>query len=297
MSFCLLLFVALFAPAESLADNLSAFSADSLYTLGSNASQAASDSKEAYFCTVSVVVVVALLLFWVYSLYRVNRQKTLRLKTLETERALLRHQMNPQLVFNTLNYIQNSISDNELENAESSLTNFTKLLRLNFDNSRKQQVLLSVDLLALSLYLDLERVRYGNKFNYKININGTVDDEKLFVPPMLIQPFVENAVLYGLAHKNSSDGFITININDRNDEQTIECEIIDNGIGRKAAAEYNKGKIGRNSAILKLTHERLQEVNHAKRDACYSITDLVDDNSNPMGTRVAIIIPYSEDAK
>lgn len=245
---------------------------------------------------VLVAVVIAVLLFRNYRLRKDNEQSALKHKALEVERTLLRTQMNPHFIFNALNSIQSFIVDNDQSAAELYLSKFAKLIRMILDNSMKQRVLLSDELLSLSLYLDLERVRFANKFKYKINLNDDIEDDMIFVPPMLIQPFVENAILHGLMHKESADGLITVNINEQPADHTLVCEIVDNGIGRKAAAEYSLGNKKHRSVGMQLTRDRLQELNNQTQQGfTCSISDLFDEQGKPMGTKVVIIIPYSED--
>lgn len=245
---------------------------------------------------IAVAIIISVLMFRNFRLRKDNEQNALKHKALEVERTLLRTQMNPHFIFNALNSIQSFIISNDQDEAERYLSKFAKLIRMILDNSMKQRILLSEEILSLSLYLDLEKVRFSNKFTYNINIDDEIEDDMIFVPPMLIQPFVENAILHGLMHKETNDGLITVNIKESIEEHTLTCEIIDNGIGRKASAEYSKEKKGHRSVGMQLTRDRLQELNDQTQVGfTCSITDIVGEQGEALGTKVTIIIPYTED--
>lgn len=245
---------------------------------------------------IAVAIIISVLMFRNFRLRKDNEQNALKHKALEVERTLLRTQMNPHFIFNALNSIQSFIISNNQDEAERYLSKFAKLIRMILDNSMKQRILLSDELLSLSLYLDLEKVRFSNRFTYKINVDEEIEDDIIFVPPMLIQPFVENAILHGLMYKETDDGQITINIRENVEVHTLSCEIIDNGIGRKASAEFSKERKGHRSVGMQLTRDRLQELNDQTQVGfTCTITDLIGEHEEALGTKVTIIIPYSED--
>ena len=191
----------------------------------------------AFLCVAIIFAFIFVVLFFYYKTIRENEENKLRRKTLEVERTLLRTQMNPHFIFNAMNSIQSFIISNNTGDAERYLSKFAKLIRMILDNSTRQAVLLCDELQSLRLYLDLEQVRFSGKFGYEIEVDDNVEDDLICVPPMLIQPFVENAILHGLMHKEGG-GMIKIHLTD-NGNNTLTCTITDNGIGRKAAAAYN----------------------------------------------------------
>jgi len=240
------------------------------------------------------IIIISVILFRNYRLRKMNEQAELKHKALEIERSLLRTQMNPHFIFNALNSIQNFIINNEPRDAERYLSKFAKLMRMILDNSMNQRVPLENELLSLSLYIDLEKVRFGNRFNYHINVDDDIEEELVFVPPMLIQPFVENAILHGLINKTDSNGLITIDVVDNHDKKTLTCSITDNGIGRVAAAEFSKANKKHRSVGMQLTRDRLKDLNKETEGISCKIEDLYDSDGTAKGTKVTIQIPYIE---
>lgn len=236
-----------------------------------------------------IFILVGVILFFFYKTAKESEENKLRADALEIERTLLRTQMNPHFIFNALNSIQSFITSNNQGEAVRYLSKFAKLMRMILNNSMQQYVLLSEELASLSLYLDLEQVRFNNRFSYKIDIDDEVEEDLVKVPPMLIQPFVENAILHGLMHKPEG-GLITICLAE-NGNNTLTCTITDNGVGRKAAAEIeSKNEHSHKSVGMQLTRDRLQELNSNTQHSC-AITDLEDSDGNALGTQVIIIIP------
>jgi len=254
-------------------------------------------AKMVAFILVAIVFAfIFVVLFFYYRTLRENEENELRLKALEVERTLLRTQMNPHFIFNAMNSIQSFIISNNTADAERYLSKFAKLIRMILDNSTRQAVLLADELQSLRLYLDLEQVRFTGKFGYDIDVDDNVEDDLISVPPMLIQPFVENAILHGLMHKEGK-GMIKIHLTD-NGDNTLTCTITDNGIGRKAAAAYNSEHRDKahKSIGMQLTRDRLQDLNSAvsPQFTC-QITDLEDEAGNALGTQVTIVLPIVDD--
>ncbi len=239
-----------------------------------------------------LIILVGVIMFFFYKATKENEENKLRNKALETERSLLRTQMNPHFIFNALNSVQNYIISNNAQEAVRFLSKFAKLMRMILNNSMVQMVTLSDELQSLSLYLDLERARFGNKFSYSIDVSDEVEEDIVSVPPMLIQPFIENAIIHGLMHKTDGEGLITVSISE-NDRDSLVCRITDNGIGRKAAAEVEKN-VGRKhkSVGMQLTRDRLRDLNsEANAKLSCVIDDLEDEAGHALGTRVTIVIP------
>ena len=161
------------------------------------------------------------------------------------------------------------------------------------DNSKPAAIPLSRELEALNLYLDLESLRFENKFEYNINVAVDVDTENIQIPSMLIQPFVENAIWHGLMHKGSK-GKINININLK--DQVLICVIEDNGIGRKRSQEILKEKNSEfhKSVGMSITQERLDIINQKNNsNLTMKIIDLENSKGESIGTRVELILPFN----
>lgn len=241
------------------------------------------------------IVLLGVILFFFYKTAKENEENKLRNKALEVERSLLRTQMNPHFIFNALNSIQNFVLNSNAAEAVRFLSKFAKLMRMILNNSMVQSVTLNNELQSLSLYLDLERARFSNKFNYRIDIDNNIEEDLISIPPMLIQPFIENAIIHGLMHKTYGEGLITIKITE-NDNNSLTCQITDNGVGRKAAAEFEKNSERKHKSVgMQLTRDRLRDLNNeANAKMSCVITDLEDEADNALGTQVTIIIPITE---
>jgi LytS/YehU family sensor histidine kinase len=237
-------------------------------------------------------------LFKSYQYRRKTAEQELQRKTLEIEKNLLKSQMNPHFIFNAMNSIQSFIAVNDTLSAERYLSKFARLIRMILENSTKQTVPLSDEMQALQFYLDLERVRFNYKFDYDLELDNNIEEELICIPPMLIQPFVENAILHGIMHKKDK-GNIKINIIDDEEKQTLICVIADDGIGREAAQklkEQFKSEGRKHKSIgMQLTRDRLDAINkETGQELNCVIEDIMDDNNNACGTKVTIKIPYSE---
>src|ERR1051326_355540 len=168
-------------------------------------------------------------------------QHELELQKLEAEKQLtevemqaLRAQMNPHFIFNSLNSINRFILQNNRAQASEYLTKFSKLVRMILQNSQASLISLESELESLGLYLEMEALRFNYHFNYKISVPKDLDIEMLKVPPLIIQPYVENAIWHGLMHKEEK-GQLDIEVSQENDH--LFFKITDDGIGRKMATE------------------------------------------------------------
>jgi tetratricopeptide (TPR) repeat protein len=153
----------------------------------------------------------------------------------ESEMKLLRSQMNPHFMFNVLNSINRYVLENDAQQASAYLTKFSRLMRLVLENSRSEKITLDNELTALTLYIDLEALRFKDKISYTLNVDPSVDKRFTRLPPLTIQPYVENAIWHGLMHRDEG-GKIDINIS-QVDNHVLKVVIEDNGIGRKAARD------------------------------------------------------------
>ena len=212
-------------------------------------------------------------------------------KIAETEMIALRAQMNPHFIFNCLNSIKLYTLENDSQTASEYLTKFSQLIRLVLENSRSEKVTLQKELETLKLYIELEAMRFKNKVQYKINVVPHIDQQYIEIPPLLLQPYVENAIWHGLMHKPEG-GNITINIS-QPAEYLLHIEITDDGIGREMAKEHKSKSATRQKSFgLKMTSERLEAINHIyNTKTAIKIIDLVDADGNAAGTQVIIEIP------
>ncbi len=206
--------------------------------------------------------------------------------------SALRSQMNPHFIFNSLNSINTFILQNDQDNASEYLNKFSQLIRMILDNSRSEWVLLDNELKALELYIQLEALRFDNVFTYTINVSSDVHPAGVVVPPLIIQPYVENAIWHGLMHRREPGGKIEINVFKENNLLLIQVQ--DNGVGREVAATLKRKKnLLHKSHGMKITAERLAVVNDVyKVNAGVTVTDLKEVTAGVSGTSVLLTIQY-----
>lgn len=212
----------------------------------------------------------------------------------QTEMAALRSQMNPHFIFNCLNSIKLYTLQNNTEAATEYLGKFSRLIRLVLENSRTTTIPLHAELEYLQLYLEMEKMRFKQKLHYTIGAEEGLDTEFIEIPPLLLQPYVENAIWHGLMHKEEG-GEIALHLSVQ-EEALLVITITDNGIGRTKAAELkSKGATARKSFGMKMTSERIALINKLyKTETAISIRDLVDSEGEPAGTEVTIKIPLHD---
>jgi tetratricopeptide (TPR) repeat protein len=208
----------------------------------------------------------------------------------QAETKALRAQMNPHFIFNSLNSINSFVIDQKHDIASDYLIKFSKLIRLILDNSRSESISLEKELETLKLYVILESARFDNKFRCIYSIAEDVNTHAIMIPPMLLQPFIENAIWHGLMHKEG-EGVITIEIKKEN-EEFLNISISDNGIGREKAADLKCKTATHKSHGLKVTSQRIDMMNKLNSTgAKVQIFDLKDDQGQATGTRAKLIIP------
>jgi len=211
----------------------------------------------------------------------------------ELEMQALRAQMNPHFIFNCLSSINSFILKNKTEEASDYLTKFSRLIRMVLNNSKRAFISLEDELETLGLYLEMERLRFKDSFEYSFTYNNSVEVSNIFIPPLLLQPFAENAIWHGLMHKQEK-GFLNFNFSA--EEKFLTCIINDNGIGReKAELLKSKSAEKQKSMGLKITTDRLSLLNdNAHGQTVFTIEDITDENGMAMGTRVHLKIYYKE---
>jgi hypothetical protein len=216
-----------------------------------------------------------------------KKQAELQQRATELEMQALRAQMNPHFIFNCLSSINKFILTNDSDTASDYLTRFSRLIRQVLTNSQLSLIPLSDEIEMLRLFLDMERLRFSESFNYNIIYENTIEPETIYIPPMLLQPFCENAIWHGLMHKEDQ-GKLDIIMSLQNDN--LRCIIADNGIGREKAAELKTRSGAKQKSFgLKITTERLSLFNNEKIvHSFYKMEDVLDSNGNIAGTKVIL---------
>lgn len=237
-----------------------------------------------------LIIAVGLLVIRQYRLNARRKISEMNQRMSEITQANLRQQMNPHFIFNTLNSIQYYMYQHDKVATNNYLTKFSSLIRKILENSQHTSILIKDEMEALQLYLELEKLRFKDKFSYEIDVDEEIDILQNKIPTMLIQPYVENAICHGLVNKEDS-GELKIALSLEYDY--ISCVIEDNGIGREAATEIRKSKeFNHNSLGTRITESRLDLVNALYGTSLKVIySDLKNDAGEAIGTRVEIHIP------
>jgi hypothetical protein len=235
-----------------------------------------------------IVIFAVLLLFLLFFLIFRSRQNKLKQSQKEAElsQSLLRSQMNPHFIFNAMSGIQSYIYGHEPEKSSQFLVNFSRLIRLILENSSKEFIPLQLELEIIEKYLTTQKMRFEDRFDFKLNIDELLVEKQVLIPPMITQPFIENAIEHGQLH-TLIDGCINISITEEN--KMLQIIISDNGVGRKGSKNTQKIK-SHNSMAIDITRERIRIINQKyKTNGNLKIRDY--DELNEIGTEVIIIIP------
>ena len=240
-----------------------------------------------------VLLLTAILLFNRYKFKKEKEKSEVEKARMRIEQRLLHSQMNPHFIFNSLNSINSFIGENNTQEAQLYLSKFARLMRLILENSRKNMVALEDEINALKLNLELEQLRFDGRFDFEIKIDTDIDPEDLYLPPMLIQPSIENAIKHGIKGKEGK-GLITLTIKPENN--LLTCIIEDNGVGRKETMRKSNKQDAHVSLGTQVTIERLEMLRQEKSsEAGMEIIDLKDERGIGIGTRVVLKIPFEED--
>jgi sensor histidine kinase YesM len=271
--------------------------------------------KKFFIGGIVVMLIIAFVLFRNMLLKRKNEkhlrelaENELQIQKLETEKTktellqqaaelkmqALQAQMNPHFIFNSLNSISRFILKNQRIEANDYLTKFSRLIRLTLQNSAMSTVKLKNELNILQLYLELECLRFGKKIMYEFQYDPDLETELIEIPPLLLQPYIENAIWHGLMLKKE-EGHLGIKIEQL--EQYLVCTITDDGIGRKKAAELkNTAAATHKSMGMNITANRIALLNQSKQlRSDVQIIDLVLEDGSPGGTQVIINLPLYYD--
>jgi sensor histidine kinase YesM len=213
-----------------------------------------------------------------------SKELTFQKDISELEQKALMLQMNPHFIFNSINTIQ-SLYKNEQEKGDEYLVQFSTLLRQILEFSKRKIISLREEISFLENYLEINKLRFENEYEYKINIDKTLNIDEIGIAPLIIQPYIENALIHGF-QPSIIKGLLIINF--KHEKDFIICEIIDNGVGRKRSAEINKSRLHQSMGMA-ITKKRLDLYNDSKKKPII-ILDLEDENKNSLGTKVMLNI-------
>ncbi|MEM9885425.1 MAG: histidine kinase [Bacteroidota bacterium] len=216
-------------------------------------------------------------------------------KIAEIEMTALRAQMNPHFLFNVLNSIKLYMVQNDARTASRYLTKFSRLIRLILNNSKSSMISLEEELNALKLYIEMENFRFNDKFDYNIRVDESIPIASVKIPPMILQPYVENAIWHGLMHKEDARGLLLINIQKSKNDTGLYFIIEDNGIGRERAMQIKTRTANKHKSVgMQITKDRIAIANQLfNTNASVEIVDLKNDTKS-IGTRVVVHLPLQE---
>ena len=245
------------------------------------------------------VALIMILVFWFWQKNwkkKLQKREAAKREKLEMENHLLQLeqkalqlQMNPHFIFNALNSIQSLIALNDTKKARMQVNNFASLMRGILSNSKKEKIALAEEVEVLKKYLTMEQFCQRIPFSFTINIEDNIDIEEIEIPPMILQPFVENAVIHGISHRQTK-GKISISFLLKDD--ILTCVIEDNGIGRKRAAELRQNnKPGHQSVSMEVTKQRLEAIKGSRKYKALEISDITGNTGYVIGTKVVVKIP------
>jgi ligand-binding sensor domain-containing protein len=250
--------------------------------------------------------VLSLALLWWFASRRIIRirrkqqeKEMLLHRMAELENTALTSQMNPHFIFNCLNSIQLFVFNGNTKASNKYIAGLGKLIRMTLNNSSRSFVTLAEEADYLTSYLLLEKMRFEDKIDYELVIEETIDSSTVLVPPMLVQPFVENALLHGLQHKTNGKGLVSIKV--QREKENLLITITDNGVGRKASATRSKTGLKEylkayTSKGITLTEDRIEIMNKLyKRTASIEVADMLDDANAPIGTSIVITLPFFQE--
>tara|TARA_R110000751_G_scaffold15077_2_gene48741 strand:+ start:1384 stop:3321 length:1938 start_codon:yes stop_codon:yes gene_type:complete len=242
--------------------------------------------------TMLIIIGISLILL-IGILYILYRQSQLNAdkKLLTLEQSMLRSQMNPHFLFNSLNSIKLYIINNEKKNAVHYLNKFSKLVRKILEASSQREISLAEELETVELYMNIENIRFSNEINFNVHIKDDIDIHNIKIPSLILQPFLENALWHGLSSKEGAKN-IDLEVK-KGKNGFIEIVITDNGVGRDAAERIKDNKVlKRKSVGIDITKERLANFSRDYENYFHvDIIDKFDDDTNPIGTQIVIYIP------
>ena len=243
-----------------------------------------------YYIIVAFIIIIVLagiIIFYRWNQTKIKQQQL----AAEMSQKLLRSQMNPHFVFNAMSVIQSYIYDNDTVNSSKFLVNFSRLMRLILENSPKENIPILTEVEILEKYLAMQKLRFQDRFEFEVKVDPILYDEGANIPPMITQPFIENAIEHGQLH-TIEGGFIHVTFSKKNDMLQILVE--DNGIGRKGSKAMKKSTAHKSMA-MDITKQRIDHLN--KRYKAEGSMQVEDYNKElETGTKVLISLPYAIDS-
>jgi hypothetical protein len=252
--------------------------------------------EENYFRIIICLIIISLISLLFKKRNQVNQKKYLQKlqnaqKIMSLEQEALKAQMNPHFIFNCLNAIQYFIIEKDVISANKFISSFAGLIRQALDNSGRKSISIEEEITFLKSFIEIEQNRFEDRFLYQINVSDDIETDLLQIPPMLVQPFVENAINHGLLHKKNGIGKLEIYFS--LSEEMLKIIISDNGIGRTASRSLsNHVELRHVSKGIALTEMRISRLNFSETNKIkLAIEDQYDNNGNSIGTQVEILIP------
>lgn len=234
-----------------------------------------------------LIMLVFFLLIFRYALNRQKRRAKMREELQESKLIAIQAQMNPHFIFNALNSIQDLVLKNEAEEAYDYISKFALLVRNTLNKSDQEYIPFNEEMNDLHLYLSLEKLRFKSNFTFQIH---PPDQQEILIPPMLIQPFIENSIIHGLMHKEGEKRLtVTFEVDD-----ALKCVVTDNGIGRKVSKEIQKRQFGQHKSFASSAIDKRLEILSSRHDGEFSVRyeDLLD-AGKAAGTKVILNIPFT----
>jgi sensor histidine kinase YesM len=234
-----------------------------------------------------LLILVASLVIWIFRIrLRQERSKgEIKSQLLELEMRALRAQMNPHFIYNALNSIQSLVATNKTTSANKYISKFARLLRQVLENSKRSEIPLSQELESLRLYVDLEKLRLDEEVIFIEKVDETIAPETILIPPLVLQPFVENALWHGLSTKK---GEKRIELTITEVQGWLHFAIADNGIGRHEAAKLKSSLKQHESTAMQVTEQRLRDFNRTLNSNPLQIEDVFLPDGSTAGTRIIL---------
>lgn len=243
----------------------------------------------------TVIGLVVLIVIHLYVRKRTARIKEAEERKSEISRQIsqletkaLQAQMNPHFIFNAITSIQNYILDNDVDSALKYLSDFSRIIRMTLDNVNREFISIDEEIEYLKYYLSIERMRFDEKFSEEFQVDDQLDEQTVLIPPMILQPFVENAIHHGIMPKG--EGVVRIRFR-KKDENTLRCIVEDNGVGRKETGDSNSFHKSMGSNIAKDRIEYFNSISGELAKYSMKYVDLHDEEGEARGTRVVIDLP------
>ncbi len=239
-----------------------------------------------YFIVGFIIIIIlgGVILFYRWNQTNIRQQQ----HEAEMSQKLLRSQMNPHFVFNAMSVIQSYIFENDTVNSSKFLVNFSRLMRLILENSPKEYIPIETEIEILNKYLQIQKLRFQDRFDFEITADDALFDESAILPPMITQPFIENAIEHGQLH-TIEGGFINVTFTKQ--KNMLHITIVDNGIGRDASRAMKKSSAHKSMA-MDITRQRIDTINRKSHTEGYLLVEDYDKKLKT-GTKVLISLPYT----